>query len=196
MVRHPGGLRNLTLRTRVLPSIPSKWGARDLLERLNCLWAWVGPSTPSVSRTGPCLSPKREKELMKAHGGGGGRMKPPKRGAPGLGDPAQEPGGRGEAPKHPSTSDAPVRPGAQHWGRGTPEERFSPSRWGTPEPLPASAAPELRVTECSPSGPSTAEDTREVRDPLRPTVSTLEPRAGNPEPTTQEPVAAAMMTED
>lgn len=38
------------------------------MERLNCLWAWVGPSTPPVSRTGPCLSPKRKKELVKAHG--------------------------------------------------------------------------------------------------------------------------------
>ena len=123
-------------------------------------------------------------------------MKPPKRGAPGLGDPAQEPGGGAEAPKHPSTSDAPGKTRCPALGQGGSRGKVHPSGWGTPEPLLASAAPELRVTGCSPSGPSTVEDTREVRDPPRPTVSTLGPRAGNPEPTTQEPVAAAVRTED
>lgn len=99
-------------------------------------------------------------------------------GDPAPGDPA--PGGGGEARKHPSTGDAPGKTGAQHWGRGTPDGRFSPSGRDTPEPLPALATSKLMVTGCSPSSSSTAEDTREVRDPSRPTVSTLEPRAGNP----------------
>lgn len=99
-------------------------------------------------------------------------------GDPAPGDPA--PGGGGEARKHPSTGDAPGKTGAQHWGRGTPDGRFSPSGRDTPEPLPALATSKLMVTGCSPSSSSTAEDTREVRDPPRPTVSTLEPRAGNP----------------
>lgn len=91
-------------------------------------------------------------------------MKPQRRGAPGLGDQAQEPGLCPQQWRRlglSSTGSAPGKTGCPALGQGDSEERFSPSGGGTPEPLPASAAPKLRVTECSPSSPSTAEDTRE-----------------------------------
>ena len=69
-------------------------------------------------------------------------MKPPKRGAPGLGDPAQEPGGGGEAPKHPSTSDAPGKTRCPALGQGAPEERFT---------LPGGARPSPSLPQPPPS---------------------------------------------
>lgn len=105
---------------------------------------------PACTRTGPCLSPGFKKQLVKAHGDREVADENLQRGSfLAFGDQAQEPGlcpqKWREAPIQVQVTPQ-VAPGAQQCrdSRGA----FSPSRGSTLN-LPALAAPELRVTECS-----------------------------------------------